>query len=353
MWRYASVLPDADPVTLGEGWTPMFRSRRYPELFFKEEGANPSGSSMARGISLATAMARHYGFRRLSAACTGDSAGALAAYAAVASLEAHIFLSRAVSMADYLECAACGANVAFADGSVSDHGRVAAASGRVSDAFDLSAFKEPFRLEGMKTLGYELVEQLDWTYPDAVIYPADECLGFIGIWKAFDEMEHLGWVSGTRPKMVAVQVSASAPTARAWGKEATVAERVSGPVSFPVGIPLCRPNEDSLGLERRANIVRTSGGAVLDISSEEAFDSLLDQARNEGLLLCPEGAAAAAAYEQLLASRFLTPADRVVLFNTSSGLKHVDAMAEAMHLVRPGSKVLPQRTPVGGIITPA
>jgi len=348
MWRYASVLPEVEPVTLGEGWTPMLPSRRYPGLLIKEEANNPTGSFKARGMSVAVTMARHYGLKKLAAPSAGNAASALAAYAAAAGIEAHIFMPRDVPMANYVEGMAYGAHVTLVDGLISDCGRMVAEGARREGWFDVSTLKEPFRVEGKKTMGYELVEQLGWTYPDAVFYPTGGGVGLIGMWKAFDEMEQIGWVSGTRPKMIAVQASGCAPIARAWQEGATASTMFENAATFAAGLRVPKPYGDSLILD----IVRQSQGTVVDLPDDTILASLLDWARNEGLLLCPEGACATAAYDHLLATGFLKPDDRVVLFNTGSGLKYTDAIADAMHLARPATKHYPQRTPVGGIITP-
>ena len=216
MWRYAAVLPAAEPVTLGEGFTPMLRSRRYPNLFLKEEAANPTGTFKARGLSMAVTMARHYGLSMLAVPSAGNAAGALAAYAAAAGIEAHIFMPRDVPLANYLEAVAYGAKVTLVDGLISDCARIVAERKEAEGWFDISSLKEPFRVEGKKTMGYELVEQSGWQYPDAVFYPTGGGVGLIGMWKAFEEMEQLGWVSGKRPKMYALQASGCAPVARAW-----------------------------------------------------------------------------------------------------------------------------------------
>ncbi|MGC2619263.1 MAG: threonine synthase [Acidobacteriaceae bacterium] len=348
MWRYANVLPDLEPVTLGEGWTPMLPSRRYAGLFIKEEADNPTGSFKARGMAMAVSMARHYGLRKLAAPSAGNAASALAAYAAAAGIEAHIFMPRDVPMANYLEGEAYGAHVTLVDGLISDCGRMVAEGAKREGWFDVSTLKEPFRVEGKKTMGYELVEQLGWTYPDAVFYPTGGGVGLIGMWKAFEEMEALGWVSGRRPKMIAVQAAGCAPVAKAWKESAAVSKMFENAATFAAGLRVPKPYGDAIILE----IVKESDGTVVDVDDAGILASLLDWSRQEGLLLCPEGAAATAAYDQLIASGFLKASDRVVLFNTGSGLKYIDAIAEAMGLQRTGKKY-PERTPVGGIITPA
>jgi len=348
MWRYADLLPEVVPVTLGEGWTPLLPSRRHPGLLIKEEANNPTGSFKARGMSAAVSMARHYGLKKLAAPSAGNAASALAAYAAAAGIEAHIFMPRDVPMANYLEGEVYGAHVTLVDGLISDCGRIVAERKASEGWFDVSSLKEPFRVEGKKTMGYELVEQLGWTYPDAVFYPTGGGVGLIGMWKAFEEMEELGWVSGRRPKMIAVQASGCAPVSRAWKEGATASKTFENPATFAAGLRVPKPYGDTIILD----IVRESGGTVLDLPDEEILASLLDWARHEGLFLCPEGATATAAYDRLIQSGFLKPEDKVVLFNTGSGLKYIDAIADAMHLRRPATKQYPRRTPVGGIITP-
>jgi threonine synthase len=332
MWRYRAVLPDANPVTLGEGWTPMLRSKRHPGAYLKEEGTNPTGSFKARGLALAVTMARHYGLTKLAVPSAGNAAGALAAYAAAAGIEANIFMPRDVPFANYVEAVAYGANVTLVNGLISDCGRIVAERSKSEGWFDISTLKEPFRVEGKKTMGYELVEQLGWEYPDAVFYPTGGGVGLIGMWKAFGELEELGWIRpGKRPKMIAVQSSGCAPVARAFEEGASASEMWSNAATFASGLRVPKPYGDSIMLE----ILRESEGVALAIPDAEILASLLDWAKNGGIFLSPEGAAATAAYDRLLASGFLEPSDRVVLFNTGAGLKYTDVTAEAMHLQRP------------------
>jgi threonine synthase len=361
MWRYQDVLPAVDPVTLGEGWTPMLPSRRNPNVFLKEEATNPTGTFKARGMSMAVSMARHYGLKKLAAPSAGNAAGALAAYAAAAGIEANIFMPKDVPFANYLEGVACGANVTLVDGLISDCARIVGenikaqraeqAAGKLAPEdvwFDISTLKEPFRVEGKKTMGYELVEQLGWTYPDAVFYPTGGGVGLIGMWKAFEEMEQLGWVSGKRPKMIAIQASGCAPVARAYKEGADASKMFENAATFAAGLRVPKPYGDYIILD----VVRKSGGTVVDLPDETILASLLDWSRHEGLLLSPEGAAATAAHDHLIETGFLKPSDRVVIFNTGAGLKYVDMIAEAMGVTRPGTTNLPERVPVGGIITP-
>ena len=332
MWRYRSVLPEVVPVTLGEGWTPMLASKRYPGVFVKEEGANPTGTFKARGLALAVTMARHYGIEKLAVPSAGNAAGALAAYAAAAGIEAHIFMPQDVPFANYVEAIAYGANVTLVDGLISDCARIVNERKRREGWFDISTLKEPFRIEGKKTMGYELVEQLGWEYPDAVFYPTGGGVGLIGMWKAFEELEYLGWVKpGKRPRMIAVQASGCAPVVRAFDQGADVSQMWQNASTFASGLRVPKPYGDAIMLE----ILRASEGIALDLSDETILASILDWARNEGIFLSPEGASATAAYDRLLADGTLQPTDRVVLFNTGAGLKYTDVTAEAMRLERP------------------
>ena len=354
MWRYAGVLPDAEPVTLGEGFTPMLRSRRYPNLFIKEEAANPTGTFKARGLSMAVTLARHYGLKKLAIPSAGNAAGALAAYAAAAGIEAHIFVPRDVPFANYLEAVAYGADVTLVDGLISDCARLVNERKQAEGWFDISSLKEPFRVEGKKTMGYELVEQSGWRYPDAVFYPTGGGVGLIGMWKAFRELEELGWVAkGKRPRMVAVQASGCAPVAEAFRRGDTVSRMWPDAATFASGLRVPKPFGDQLILD----IVRQSEGLALDFDDQTILASLLDWARHEGLFLSPEGAAATAAYDHLIATGWLSANDRVVIFNTGAGLKYADVIGTAMSL-KVGLErdhrgiSLPSRHRAGGIITP-
>lgn len=357
MWRYKDVLPDVEPVTLGEGWTPMLRSKRYPGLYIKEEGNNPTGSFKARGLAMAVTMAKHYGLKHLAVPSAGNAAGALAAYAAAAGITAHLYMPQDVPFANYLEGIIYGADVHMVDGLISDCARMVgeqikaqreANTPAAETWFDISTLKEPFRVEGKKTMGYELAEQLGWTYPDAVFYPTGGGVGLIGMWKAFEEMEELGWIEkgSKRPKMYALQSTGCAPVVRAFDEHKPASEFFQGAQTFAAGLRVPKPYGDAIILD----IVRASGGQAIASTDEQILASILDYAKHEGIFLSPEGAAATAAYDRLLASGELKPTDKVVLFNTGAGLKYTDMTAEAMHLRRPGT--LPKSLPVGGIITP-
>ncbi len=229
MWRYDAVLPDADPVSLGEGFTPMLPSREYPNVFIKDEGLNPTGSFKARGLSAAVTMAKHFGLKKLAIPSAGNAAGALAAYAAAASVEAHIFMPRDVPIANRIECDYYGAQVTLVDGNISDCARKVAElkerdTWSTEGWLDVSTTKEPYRVEGKKTMGYEVAEQLGWKMPQGIIYPTGGGVGLLGMWKAFEEMEQLGWIGDQRPKMVCVQSSGCAPIVKAWDEGKSTSE---------------------------------------------------------------------------------------------------------------------------------
>jgi threonine synthase len=330
MWRYRAVLPSIEPVTLGEGWTPMLPSRRNANVFLKEEGANPTGTFKARGLALAITMARHYGIKKVAVPSAGNAGGAVAAYAAAAGIEAHIFMPKDVPLANQVECVAYGAHMTLVDGLISDCARIVGERKEKEGWFDLSTLKEPFRVEGKKTMGYELMEQLGWEYPDAVFYPTGGGVGLIGMWKAFQELEQLGWVKGKRPKMIAVQAAGCAPVVRAYDNGEAVSQMWQNAATFASGLRVPKPYGDYLILDA----VRQSEGTVVARTDEQIFASLKDWASKEGILLSPEGAAATAAYDHLIETGFLRPSDRVVIFNTGSGNKYTDVLAQALGLTK-------------------
>ncbi|MFB3814362.1 MAG: threonine synthase [Terriglobales bacterium] len=345
MWRYSDVLPDADPVTLGEGFTPMLRSRENPNVLIKEEGLNPTGSFKARGLCMAVTMARAYGLKKLAIPSAGNAASALAAYAAAAGIEAHIFVPKDVPQANLVECQTYGAHVTLVDGLISDCARLLGERKQAEGWFDISTLKEPFRVEGKKTMGYEIAEQMNWTLPDVVIYPTGGGVGLIGMWKAFEEMEQLGWLMpGTRrPKMVAVQSTGCAPIPKAWDEGEAVSEVWTNAHTIAAGLRVPKAYADYLILD----ILRQSGGTAVAVSDDEIMDALRHWASVEGVFAAPEGAASLACYRRLIASGFLRPEDKVVLFNTGSGLKYIDVIAAA------GKKQeQPKARALGGIIQP-
>ena len=341
MWRYAEVLPDAEPVSLGEGFTPMLRSVQYPNVFIKDEGLNPTGSFKARGMCVAVTMARAYGLNKLAVPSAGNAASALAAYAAAAGIEAHLFLPRDVPKANVVESRAYGAHITLVDGLISDCARMLAERKQAEGWFDISSLKEPFRLEGKKTMGYEVAEQLGWQLPDTIIYPTGGGVGLIGMWKAFEEMEALGWIDKTRPRIVAVQSTGCAPIVKAWDEGRAVSDPWPHAATLAAGLRVPKAYADNLILD----ILRRSHGTAIAVTDEEIMDALYTWATSEGIFAAPEGAAALAAYRRLVLSGFLKLQQKVVLFNTGSGLKYIDAIAAAQ-------RKAPESRPIGGIIGP-
>ena len=343
MWRYAEVLPEAEPISLGEGFTPMLPSREYSNAYIKDEGLNPTGSFKARGMSTAVTMARRFGLKKLAAPSAGNAASALAAYAAAAGIEAHLFMPKDVPLANRVECESYGAHVTLVDGLISDCARMVAERKEKEGWFDVSTLKEPFRVEGKKTMGYEVAEQLGWRMPQGIIYPTGGGVGLIGMWKAFDEMEQLGWIGPERPQMIAVQAAGCAPISKAWDEGRSVAEFCDNASTLAAGLRVPKAYGDYLILD----ILRKSGGLALAVTDEEIMDALRHWARVEGIFAAPEGAASLAAYRKLLANEFFSPEDTVVLFNTGSGLKYLDVIdAHKEKQSRPVSRQ------IGGIIGP-
>lgn len=347
MWRYAEVLPDAEPVSLGEGLTPMLRSRQDANVFIKDEGLNPTGSFKARGLCAAVTMARAYGQKKLAIPSAGNAASALAAYCAAAGIEAFIFMPKDVPQANLVECESYGAKVTLVDGLISDCARTVAERKQAEGWFDVSTLKEPFRVEGKKTMGYEVAEQLGWELPDAIIYPTGGGVGLIGMWKAFEEMEQMGWLpeDGKRPKMIAVQSAGCAPIPKAWDEGKAASETWKDAHTLAAGLRVPKAYGDYIILD----ILKRSGGTAVAVSDEEIMEALKWWAANEGVFAAPEGAASLAAYRRLRASGFLKESDRVVLFNTGSGLKYIDVIAAASGDVR---RELPKSRAIGGIIQP-
>ena len=348
MWRYAEVLPDAAPVTLGEGFTPMLRSREYSTVYIKDEGLNPTGSFKARGMSAAVTMARHYGLKKLAVPSAGNAGGALAAYAAAAGIEAHIFMPRDVPIANRMESEYFGAHVTLVDGLISDCARMVAERKDREGWFDVSTLKEPFRVEGKKTMGYEVAEQLDWKLPDAIIYPTGGGVGMIGMWKAFDEMQQLGWIGSERPKMITVQAAGCAPIVKAWEEGKSASEMWSGAETFAAGLRVPKAYADYLILD----ILKQSGGAAVSATDDEILSAVRHWASVEGVFAAPEGAASLVAYRKLLANGLLRAEDTVVLFNTGTAYKYLDMM-QAQEKTSPASpRNAPGARNIGGIIGP-
>jgi threonine synthase len=346
LWRYEDLLPDAEPVTLGEGFTPMLPSRETPNLYIKDEGLNPTGSFKARGMSVAVSMARHYGLKKLAAPSAGNAGSALAAYAAAAGIEAHIFMPKDVPTANRIECESYGAHVTLVDGLISDCGRMVAEGRQKEGWFDVSTLKEPFRVEGKKTMGYEVAEQLNWTLPSGIIYPTGGGVGLIGMWKAFEELEQLGWIGPERPQMVAVQAAGCAPIPKAWDEDKPSAEPWPNAATIAAGLRVPKAYGDYLILD----ILRKSGGAAITVTDDEIMAALDRWARVEGIFAAPEGAASLAAYRKLRANEFFSASDTVVLFNTGTALKYLDVIQAYRGRRTPAPT--PATRAIGGIIGP-
>jgi threonine synthase len=342
MWRYRGVLPDAPPISLGEGFTPLLPSREFPSVYIKDEGLNPTGSFKARGMSAAVTMAKAYGLKKLAAPSAGNAASALAAYAAAAGLEAYIFMPRDVPLANRVECETYGAHVTLVDGLISDCARMVAERKEKEGWFDVSTLKEPFRVEGKKTMGYEVAEQLNWKVPQGIIYPTGGGVGLIGMWKAFEEMEALGWIGPERPRMVSVQSAGCAPIVKAWDEGKSSSEFWSGASTLAAGLRVPKAYGDYLILE----ILKQSKGIALSATDAETMEALRHWARIEGVFAAPEGAASLVAYRKLRASGFFTSDDKVVLFNTGSGLKYLEVIDGQKNQKPPASRQ------IGGIIGP-
>jgi threonine synthase len=346
MWRYAEVLPDVEPVTLGEGFTPMLPSREMSNVYIKDEGLNPTGSFKARGLSAAVTMARHFGLKKLAIPSAGNAGSALAAYAAAAGIEAHIFMPKDVPLANRVECESYGAHVNLVDGLISDCARMVAERKAEEGWFDVSTLKEPFRVEGKKTMGYEVAEQLHWKLPDGIIYPTGGGVGLLGMWKAFDEMEQLGWIGSGRPQMIAVQSTGCAPIPKAWDEGRSTAEAWPDASTLAAGLRVPKAYGDYIILD----ILKQSGGVALAVTDDEIMDALHHWAKAEGVFAAPEGAAALAAYRKLRTTGFFAPEDTVVLFNTGNGLKYLDVIEEKSKKAQSPRAPAPRQ--IGGIIGP-
>jgi threonine synthase len=327
MWRYRELLPlrdDRHKLTLGEGWTPLVHATRlgvalgFERLYIKDESLNPTGSFKARGLSMAVSRARELGVTAVSIPSAGNAAGAMAAYAALGGLEAHAYMPADVPHPFVAECRALGAQVTLVDGLITDCGRCAALDGKERGWFDLSTLKEPYRLEGKKTMGYELAEQLGWKLPDVIIYPTGGGTGLVGMWKAFDEMERLGWIGPERPRMVTVQAAGCAPMVKAFQQGREFAEPWPDATTLADGLRVPAAVGDLLILRA----LRESRGTALTVSDEEMMDGVALLGRTQGMFTCPEGAAPLVAFQKLRDQEWIGDGETVVLFNTGSGLKY-------------------------------
>jgi threonine synthase len=332
MWRYREVMPvenDANIVSLGEGWTPLLHARRLGEtlgmdkLYFKDESLNPTQSFKARGMSAAVSMALELGVRKLAAPSAGNAAGALAAYAARAGLEAYLFMPSDTPRANIVECEQTGAKVTLIDGLITDCGAEVARRKDAEGWFDVSTLKEPYRVEGKKTLGYELAEQLEWKLPDVILYPTGGGTGLVGMWKAFDEMESMGWIGPDRPRMVTVQAAGCAPIVKAFESGASHADEFPNAATVASGLRVPKAIGDFLILAA----LRASKGAAIAVTDDDLMEAVGEIGRLEGMFVAPEGAACLPALRILLQRGEVEPGEQVVLFNTGAGIKYIDAMA--------------------------
>ena len=327
LWRYHELLPvrnARNALSLGEGFTPLIHATRlglevgFDRLFIKDEGLNPTGSFKARGLAVAVSRAHELDVKAVSIPSAGNAAGALSAYAALAGMRAHVFMPRDVPQAFVAECRALGAEVALVDGLITDCGRVAAEGVRQFGRFDISTLKEPYRLEGKKTMGYEVAEQMRWTLPDVIIYPTGGGTGLIGMWKGFAEMEELGWIGSGRPRMVTVQSEGCAPMVRAFQEGREFAEPWRDAKTIADGLRVPAAVGDFLILRA----LRESRGTAIAVPDQELMDATKLIGRTQGIFACPEGAATLVAFQHLRDEDWIADDETVLLFNTGSGLKY-------------------------------
>jgi threonine synthase len=333
MWRYAPLLPVRSAqniVSLQEGFTPLHNLYRLGErmdcadLWLKDEGVNPTASFKARGVSCAISMCRELGVTKIAIPTAGNAGGAAAAYAAAAGIEAHVFMPKDVPAANFIEAKAFGAKVTLVDGLISDCAKRVTEGKSREGWFDLSTLKEPYRIEGKKTMGFEAAEQFGWNLPDAIFYPTGGGVGMIGMWKAFDEMEQLGWIGSRRPKMIAVQAEGCPPVVRAFESNAEFSEFYNDASTIASGLRVPKALGDFLVLRA----VRDSGGTAIAVSDDEIMKGCESLAASEGLFVAPEGGACIAALKKLRDSGFLRKNDRILIYNTGSGYKYIDVWAK-------------------------
>jgi len=329
LWRYRELLPlqsDANLVSLGEGYTPLLGAKKLGaelglrQLWLKDEAQNPTGSFKDRGLSLAISRAKELGVKKAAIPSAGNAGGSFAAYAARAGIEAHVFMPRDTPIANQREAQQYGAKLTLVDGLINDCGRIIAEKKSIEGWFDFSTLKEPYRVEGKKTMGYEIAEQLEWHLPDVIIYPTGGGTGLIGMWKAFAELEELGWIGKARPRMVSVQASGCAPIVKAFDEGKSSAEPWQDGKTIASGLRVPQAVGDFLMLRA----IRDSHGTALSVSDDEMLAEIPRVGKAEGVFFCPEGAACVAALRRLLKTRWIKPNDEVVIFNTASGLKYLD-----------------------------
>src|SRR5882762_2969988 len=332
LWRYTEVLPNDDPVSLGEGMTALVLVKRLgasiglQRLFVKDEGLNPTGSFKARGMTTAVTRAKHLGAKALAAPTAGNAGGALAAYAAAAGLPSVIVMPADTPAANIMECQAFGAKVVKLNGLISDCGKYVAEHKDREGWYDVSTLKEPYRVEGKKTMGYELWEQFGGKLPEVILYPTGGGVGLIGMCKAFDEMQEMGWIGTERPRMVAVQAEGCAPIVRAWLAHQNSAQFFQNAATIASGLRVPGPLGDLLIL----SMLRQTKGTALTVTDEEMLQAGRELASLEGIFAAPEGAATVIATRKLAASGWIKPEETVVLFNTGTGYKYAEAWQRAL-----------------------
>src|SRR5579864_289678 len=325
LWKWRELLPlpnDVEPISLGEGGTPLLRAKRFGgeadvDLWIKDESLNPTQSFKARGMSVAVSMAKFLGAKKLAVPSAGNAGGAMAAYAARAGLEAHVFMPRDTPRANIIECREVGAHVTLIDGLITDCGAEIARRKEKEGWFDVSTLKEPYRIEGKKTLGYEIADQLNWKLPDAILYPTGGGTGLIGMWKAFDEMETLGWIDDKRPRMFSVQANGCAPIVRAFESGEKFAAEFPNAQTLASGLRVPKAIGDFLMLR----ILHDSNGGAIAIDDKEMITAVREVGSKEGLFVAPEGAACFAALKSLRRTSKIDKGERVVIFNTGAGVK--------------------------------
>jgi threonine synthase len=332
LWRYSEVLPDGPPVTLGEGMTALLpvprvgASMGLAHLYVKDEGLNPTGSFKARGMTAAVTRAKQLGANALAAPTAGNAGGALAAYAAAAGLPAVIVMPSDTPSANVMECKAFGAKVVLLDGLISDCGKYVAERKDREGWYDVSTLKEPYRVEGKKTMAYELWEQFGGRLPDVILYPTGGGVGLIGMCKAFDEMQEMGWIGAERPRMVAVQAEGCAPIVKAWEAHRASSEFFQNAATLASGLRVPGPLGDFLILR----MLQQTKGTALTVTDDEMLLAGKELASMEGIYAAPEGAATAIAARKLAAKGWIKPEETVVLFNTGTGYKYSEAWQQAL-----------------------
>jgi threonine synthase len=344
MWRYWELLPIKEiknKISLGEGWTPLIKVTKLgesiglPNLWVKDEGIIPTGSFKSRGLSMAVSKAKELGIKRIALPSAGNAAGAMTAYGAKAGMESFVFMPFDAPDVNKIECQIVGSKVILVKGLITDCGKFVADGIKEMGWFPMSTLKEPYRVEGKKTMGLEVVEQFDWKVPDVIIYPTGGGTGIIGMWKVFDELEQLGWIGSERPRMVSVQASGCAPIVKAYEEGKEESEFWENAQTLAAGLRVPHALGDFLILRA----VRQSGGSAVAVEDSKIMEAVSFIARNEGLFVCPEGAATLAGLNHLLDDGDIDRDERVVLFNTGSGLKYTNLFEVKAPIFNVGDRI--------------